>query len=110
MVSDPRAPLGARALRPLNGPLPIAVRADAEGRPLAVRRRGWSRGRAVARVQDRWRLDDEWWRERPISRLYYALVLDDGTLLTVYRDLVRAAWFEQREHPSIRPPGGGRAS
>ena len=110
MVSDPRAPLGARALRPLNGPVPIAVRADPEGRPLAVRRRGWSAPRAVARVQDRWRIDDEWWRERPISRLYYALVLDDGTLLTVYQDLVADAWFEQRENPSIRPPRRAPAS
>jgi hypothetical protein len=55
----------------------------------------------VASVQDRWRLDDEWWRERPISRLYHALVLEDGTLLTVYHDLSHdeeegPAWFEQR--------------
>jgi hypothetical protein len=52
--------------------------------------------RAVSAVQDRWRLDDEWWRERPISRLYYSLLLEDGSLLVVYRDLVVDEWHAQR--------------
>jgi hypothetical protein len=52
--------------------------------------------RAVSAVQDRWRLDDEWWRERPISRLYHTLVLEDGTLLVVYRDLLVDEWYVQR--------------
>ena len=52
--------------------------------------------RAVSAVQDRWRLDDEWWRERPISRLYHALLLEDGSLLVVYRDLLVEAWYTQR--------------
>jgi hypothetical protein len=52
--------------------------------------------RAVSAVQDRWRLDDEWWRERPISRLYHALVLEDGSLLVVYRDLLAEEWYVQR--------------
>jgi hypothetical protein len=84
-------------LRRLNVPIPIQVEADSEGCPLAVQRRGWPCPRAVARVQDRWRIDDEWWRARPISRLYHTLLLDDDTLLTVYRDLLADAWFEQRD-------------
>lgn len=97
MVPDPRAPLGSRAHRVLNAPIPILVHADAAGRPRAVRRPTWGRPRTVARVQDRWRVDDEWWRARPVARTYYALLLDDGTSLTVYHDLVDAAWFEQRD-------------
>ena len=98
MVPDPRASLGARELRRLNAPTPIRVRADPDGRPRAVRRRGRPESRRVVRAQDCWRIDDEWWRDRPISRLYHALLLDDGTLLTVYRDLLVAdAWFEQRD-------------
>jgi hypothetical protein len=54
----------------------------------------------VARIQDRWRIDDEWWRSEPISRLYHDLVLEDGARLTVYHDLVTDAWFEQRDHGS----------
>jgi hypothetical protein len=50
----------------------------------------------VAAVQDRWRLDDEWWREHPISRLYHLLLLDDDSLVVVYRDLGTGDWYEQR--------------
>ena len=96
MVSHPRAPLGARDLRPLNAPAPVQVQADGQGRPLAVRRRGWPRPRPVADVQDRWRIDDEWWRERPISRLYFTVLLADDTLLTLYHDLIADTWWEQR--------------
>lgn len=96
MVSYPRAPLGARALRPLSTPTSIWVRADAAGCPLTVRKGCWPKPRMVARVQDRWRIDDEWWRARPVSRLYYVVVLDDDILLTLYHDLVVDAWFEQR--------------
>lgn len=96
MVSHSRASLGAHDLRPLNAPLPITVRADARGVPRSVRRRGWSAARAVARVQDRWRIDDEWWREQPITRLYYLVLLDDHAPLTLYHDPRTGAWFEQR--------------
>lgn len=91
-----------RALSPraLNAPGPIEVRADPAGRPLAVRRAGWRAPRAVAAVQDRWRVDDEWWRAQPISRLYHQLLLDDGTLLTVYHDLLADAWHVQRGEAS----------
>jgi hypothetical protein len=50
----------------------------------------------VARVQDRWRIDDEWWRAHPISRLYHTVLLSDGSLLTIYHDLIADRWFLQR--------------
>jgi hypothetical protein len=96
VVSHPRAPLGARNLRPVNAPLAIRVRADAGGYPLAVLRPGWAAPRAVARIQDRWRIDDEWWRAHPISRLYYVVLLADGRLLTLYRDRAADRWFTQK--------------
>ena len=86
--------------RPLNAPAPIAVRADERGHPLAIRKPAWPRERRVARVRDRWRIDDEWWTKSPISRLYRELVLEDGTALTVYHDLVADAWYEQRDRGS----------
>ena len=61
-------------------------------RPTALVERG--RHRRIEQVQDRWRIDDEWWRG-PISRRYYQLVLDDGSLRTVYQDLVDGRWYEQ---------------
>jgi hypothetical protein len=50
----------------------------------------------VASLQDRWRIDDEWWRETPIARAYYQLQLASGRVVTVYRDLVGGEWWEQR--------------
>ena len=83
-------------LRPLNAPSPLRVQTDAAGRIVSVWRQGRLTPRTIAAVQDRWRIDDEWWREHTISRMYYAVVLDDGTFLTIYRDLITDAWFEQR--------------
>jgi hypothetical protein len=52
--------------------------------------------RPVAAVQDRWRIDDEWWRETAISRMYWSLQLEGGRVLTVYRDLIGGGWWLQR--------------
>ena len=83
-------------LRPLNAPTPLRVEMDEQGRVISIWRQGRLTPRAIAAIQDRWRIDDEWWREHPISRVYYEVVLDDGTLLTMYQDLVADAWYEQR--------------
>jgi hypothetical protein len=83
-------------LRPLNAPMPLRVQIDEQGRIVAIWRQGRLTPRTIAAIQDRWRIDDEWWREHPIARMYYAVVLDDGTLLTMYQDLLADAWFEQR--------------
>ncbi len=40
-------------------------------------------------------MDDEWWRDE-ISRLYYRLVLADGTTITVFEDLIAGGWYIQR--------------
>jgi hypothetical protein len=83
-------------LRPLNAPTPLRVQMDAQGRINSIWRHGRQRPRAIAAIQDRWRIDDEWWREHPVSRMYSVVVLDDGSLLTIYHDLIAEAWFEQR--------------
>jgi hypothetical protein len=86
----PTAP-GER-LRPLGLPRPVRVRVDARGEPVAVMgRRGPARVMAIREV---WRIDDEWWR-RPLSRLYYALTLETGRAVTLYRDLVEDRWYLQ---------------
>jgi hypothetical protein len=69
------------------------VEADAEGRPVAVTLSGRRLG--VVAVQDAWRIDDEWWRARPVSRLYYEVALEDGRVVTVYDDLDRRLWSAQ---------------
>jgi hypothetical protein len=49
----------------------------------------------VESVLETWRIDDEWWRERAVSRLYFSLLLEDGRTVTVYRDLVGGRWARQ---------------
>jgi len=83
-------------LRPLNAPRPLRMQADAHGHIVGVWREGRLTPRRIASVQDHWRIDDEWWREHAIVREYYELLLDDGTLLVAYHDLLQDAWFEQR--------------
>ncbi len=93
MVAHTRAQGGPGRVRPLNRPRPLRVEAGDDGRPTAV----WLSGRrcAVEAVLDTWRIDDEWWRERTVSRLYFGLALADGRTCFVYRNLVNSRWFKQ---------------
>ena len=90
------------ALRPLGLPQPVRVRADAAGLPLAVtldERRGGA-PLAVEQVEEVWRLAEAWWREAPVARTYYRLILAGGRPLTVFHDDKAGAgpggWFAQR--------------
>ncbi len=94
MVKDPGTTLRAHRLRPLASPKRTRVETGERARPRAVQFEGAMR--TVAAVQDHWRIDDEWWRETPVSRVYYQLQLDSGRMITVYRDLVGGEWWEQR--------------
>ena len=53
---------------PLHTPRPLHMEADDSGEPLALRLSG--RRLAVEAILERWRVEDEWWRERPIGRMY----------------------------------------
>ena len=81
-----------KTLQPLKQPRPVAVETGESGEPVAVVLGG--QRLAVAQVQDVWRIDDEWWREE-VSRLYYHLLLEDGQVVTVYRDLLKDEWWRQ---------------
>jgi hypothetical protein len=50
-----------------------------------------------------WRIDDEWWWERPVSRLYYSLLLEDGRVVTVYCDKAVGCWaIQEYRSPATR--------
>ena len=49
----------------------------------------------VAMIQDLWWVDYEWWRPEPISRMYFKIVLSDGSTVTVFRDLLNGGWYRQ---------------
>jgi hypothetical protein len=92
MVQDSGKTLRADAVKPVNLPEPVRVEEDGGGLPLAIRTR---RRQAVKNIEDRWRIDDEWWRSEAISRLYYAVMLASGQRVVLYKDLVKNAWFKQ---------------
>ena len=89
---------GAQSLqfRSLNLPVPIEVVEDGAERPVSIalpparasRRERTGRPAqesrsltaaplVVAAINDLWQVDDEWWREHPISRRYYQVTTQD---------------------------------
>ncbi|MDA0350906.1 MAG: hypothetical protein O3A10_01690 [Chloroflexi bacterium] len=59
---------------------------------------------AVLDVAEVWRIGEEWWREQPIRRTYFHVVVEGGRGVTVFRDELAVAlggheagggWFEQ---------------
>jgi hypothetical protein len=92
MVENPGAALHADASKPVNTPEPIRVEEDASGLPVAVR---LPRRQRITSIEDRWRIDDEWWRAGPVSRCYYAVLLISGQKVVLYKDLVSGEWYKQ---------------
>ena len=92
MVENSGTTLHADAIK-LNMPEPVRVKEGPAGLPMAVITKG---RQALAAIEDSWRIDDEWWRSEPVSRLYYALILASGQRLIVYKDMVVGSWYKQR--------------
>lgn len=82
-----------RKLHSLNTPRRVTVAGDSEGRPVSLVLGG--RQVAVEAWHETWRIDDEWWRAKEISRVYWRVSLADGRVIDVYRDLVSGGWFRQ---------------
>ena len=76
----------------VNMPREVRVAVDASGEPRSIARDGG--GWEVSRVQNRWRVDDGWWSGET-SRMYYQLLLRDGAVITVFRDLLTGKWYRQ---------------
>jgi hypothetical protein len=92
MVEDSGKTLRADTYKPVNAPEPVAVEEDASGLPVAVR---LPRRHVIIAVEDKWRIDDEWWRTEPVARLYYTVLLASGQRLVLYKDLLTGGWYKQ---------------
>lgn len=79
-------------LRALN--LPRALHVDEiDGKPTRVQT---TTGLIdIEAIRERWRIDDEWWR-RPISRMYYQVLLASNDQLTIFKDLETGQWLQQQ--------------
>ena len=94
MVKDPRKKTSPSPIRALNQPELVQVEEDGDGRPVSVAHR--RRALKIASVEDVWEIVDEWWRASPIARRYHAVVLEDGSSATLFRDLLGGLWYRQR--------------
>jgi hypothetical protein len=93
MVHNSGATPGNNSFRPLNPPIPIDMRESAHQTPRAIKIKGhWVK---VAAIVDVCSLDEEWWRERPIVRMYYRVNLENTSQITVFRDMLDGAWYRQ---------------
>ena len=116
MVANSRKTPSASAVRPvsyrsLNLPAPVGVAEDGQKRPLSItltpaashgqpptKTPATRKGRTfrVTSIDDLWQVDDEWWRERPISRRYYQVTTEDNRQFTIFRDQTNGSWYQQR--------------
>ena len=99
MVAPSRATLRTDRLRAVNEPKKAAVELDERGVPVSIRRSrdnggGQEKTAVVETVLEMWRIDDEWWRQL-ISRRYFAVILEGGTRVVLFEDLVTHEWFMQ---------------
>ncbi len=92
MVQNSGKTPGADACKPLNTPELLSVEEAPSGLPVAVKSR---RKQAITAIEDRWRIDDEWWRSEPVSRLYYSVLFTSGQRLVLYKDLASGLWYRQ---------------
>jgi hypothetical protein len=92
VVPHSRKTLCIDACKPVNLPEPIRVEESGGNRPEAVR---MPARQTVAGIDDCWRIDDEWWRNEAVSRLYYVVRLASGQRLVIYKDLVSGNWYRQ---------------
>jgi hypothetical protein len=53
------------------------------------------RRQKIIAVEDCWRIDDEWWRSEPVSRLYYAVILASGQRIVLSKNLIDRSWYRQ---------------
>jgi hypothetical protein len=49
----------------------------------------------VLSIDEVWNIDEEWWREKQIVRMYYQVNLEDGRQMTVFRDMLDGTWYRQ---------------
>ena len=92
MVADTGKTLRTDTAKPVNLPEPLAVEENVDGLPAFVKLK---RRQKIIAVEDCWRIDDEWWRSEPVSRLYYAVILASGQRIVLSKNLIDGSWYRQ---------------
>lgn len=92
MVANTGKTLCPDAFKPVNMPEAVRVEENSAGEPAAVH---LGRRQEVRSIDDRWRIDDEWWRSEEISRMYYVVLFKSGQKVVVFKDMVKGDWWRQ---------------
>lgn len=112
MVKNTGKTASPGAIQPLNTPRPLVVE-EKEGLPCRIRitketignpkfralnpkQYGSYKFLKVASIEDSWRVDEEWWRDKPVARLYFEVIMEDGRRLTVFKEMPEGKWFRQK--------------
>ena len=77
----------------MNLPVPLDVVEDEYHQPLTLILGGQKLN--ITSIEDLWEIAEEWWRTRPVARRYYQVTTQDGRCITLFRDLVDGAWYQQ---------------
>lgn len=92
MVQNSGKTLHTGANKPVNLPQKVRVEEDSTGLPIALR---LPRRQVVTAIENRWRIDDEWWRSEPVARLYFVVLFASGRRLIIFKDLNSSQWYRQ---------------
>ena len=92
MVKDTGKTLRPSTFKSVNTPEAIEVEEIPTGLPLALKGK---RNQTIVSIDDRWRIDDEWWRVEPLSRMYFVIMLASGQKLTIFKNLIDNRWYRQ---------------
>ncbi len=92
MVTDTGKTLRTDSIKPVNLPEPLQVEESPAGLPVDVRLK---RRQSIIAIEDCWRIDDEWWRSEPVSRLYYTVILASGHRIVLSKNLIDGSWYRQ---------------
>jgi hypothetical protein len=72
----------------------VHIKTDAQGRPTAVLiHQRWHQVQDILEV---WRIDDEWWRAQPVSRMYYRVEMTVSGAMVFFQDLLSGTWYRQQ--------------
>lgn len=92
MVANTGKALHTGTFKSVNLPEKVRVEEDPGGKPVALLHK---HRQPVDSIESVWRLDDEWWRVEPLSRMYFVITLVSGQRLTVFKDLLAGCWYRQ---------------
>ena len=85
-------PLAHKKLLTVNTPKQIQVGEDRLANPTVV---FTPKPETVKSINQHWRIDDEWWRREPISRIYFDVLTASGKQLVIFKDLINNRWYQQ---------------